>query len=270
MELIINRLRPIFDILSSRFSIGISFFGDICLFSYTVVYWSFRQPFRWGLVLDQLYFIGNRSVFIIVLAGSFTGMVMCYQTYFGFKLISVDSLVGSITAISLAKELAPVLTGLIVTGRAGAAMAAEIGSMKVTEQIDALEVMGINSIQYLASPRVIASVISVPMLSTLFLFVGNLGSWIVGVNVLSIDDVMFFSKLGKFMFVSDIFQGIIKAAVFGFLIAVIGTYCGFNVKQGARGVGIGTNKAVVWGMIFILFSDYLLTTFMVNLFNRVF
>jgi phospholipid/cholesterol/gamma-HCH transport system permease protein len=165
-------------------------FGSFISFVLNALLWLFRPPFRLRLFFEQLYFVGNKSIFIIMLSGSFTGMVMAYQTYFGFKLISVDSLVGPVTALTLAKELAPVLTGLIVAGRAGAAMTAQIGSMKVTEQIDALEVMGINSVQYLAVPRIVAGTISVPMLSALFLFIGNVGSYIVGTKFLSIDEAI--------------------------------------------------------------------------------
>lgn len=229
------------------------------------MFWMFRRPFRFHLLFEQLYFIGNKSITIICLAGLFTGMVFCTQTYFGFKLINVDSLVGSIVAISLAKELAPVLTGLIVAGRAGSAMAAQIGSMKVTEQIDALEVMGINSIQYLAAPRVLASTIALPMLSIVFLFVGNLGGYVIGTTTLMIDEAIYFSKLSEFMVVQDIAQGVIKAFVFGYVIALIGTYFGFQVEKGAVGVGRGTNLAVIWGMVSVLILDYFLTTFLVKI-----
>ena len=189
---------------------------------------------------------------------------MAYQTYFGFKLISVDSLVGPITLLSLAKELAPVFTGLIVAGRAGSAMAAHIGTMKVTEQIDALEVMGISSIQYLVVPRVIASTLVLPMLSGIFLYIGALGSYMIGTQVLLIDEALYFSNVGKFMFIADILQGLLKATVFGFAISLIGTYCGLNVAEGAVGVGRGTNQAVVWGMIAVLILDYFLTSFLVH------
>ncbi|RMG81990.1 MAG: ABC transporter permease, partial [Bacteroidetes bacterium] len=183
--------------------------GALSIFTYQFFFWHLQKPFRFKLFFNQLFFIGNKSLFIVCLSGLFTGMVMAYQTYFGFKLINVDSLVGPIVAISLAKELAPVLTGLIVAGRAGAAMAAEIGTMKVTEQIDALEVMGINGIQYLVVPRVLASFFALPMLSIMFLFVGNIGSYMIGTHVLQIDSAVYFGKLGKFMFVEDIVQGII-------------------------------------------------------------
>lgn len=239
--------------------------GGFSQFFLRFCYWCFKPPFRWKLFFEQMYFIGNKSIFIILLAGSFTGMVMAYQTYFGFKLISVDSLVGTIVSITLAKELAPVLSGLIVAGRAGAAMAAQIGTMKVTEQVDALEVMGISSVQFLAVPRILAGTIALPFLSVIFSFVGNVGSWIIGTKQLMIDETMYFSKLGEFMFVEDIYQGIIKSVVFGFVISLIGTYFGFSVTKGAEGVGKGTNLAVVWGMISVLILDYFLTSILIRI-----
>jgi phospholipid/cholesterol/gamma-HCH transport system permease protein len=244
---------------------SITGFGHILSFCAKFFYWSTKKPYRVRLIFEQLFFIGNKSIMIILLSGMFTGMVLATQTYFGFKLINVDSLVGVIVSLSLAKELAPVLTGLIVAGRAGSAMAAQIGSMKVTEQIDALEVMGINGVQYLAVPRIIAGTVALPMLSVVFLFIGNWGSWLVGTKSLMIDDAMFFSKLGEFMFVADIFQGVIKAFVFGFVISLIGTYFGFQVEKGAVGVGRGTNLAVVWGMISVLILDYFLTIILVKI-----
>ena len=239
--------------------------GRISKFAVRFFYWITRPPYRVRLIFEQLFFIGNKSVFIIVLSGSFTGMVMCYQTYFGFKLINVDTLVGPVVAITLAKELAPVLTGLIVAGRAGAAMAAQIGTMKVTEQVDALEVMGINSLQYLASPRIIAGTLALPMLAIVFMFVGCAGAYVVGTKALLIDEAVFYSKLGEFMYMQDMFQGIIKAFFFGFVVSVIGTYFGFEVTEGAEGVGRGTNQAVVWGMICVLVLDYFLTSFLIRI-----
>lgn len=244
---------------------AISGLGNIIHFALKFFYWVFQRPFRHMLLIEQLFFIGNKSLMIITLSGMFTGMVLATQTYFGFKLINVDSLVGVIVALGLSKELAPVLTGLIVAGRAGSAMAAQIGSMKVTEQIDALEVMGINSIQYLAVPRIIACTLALPMLSIVFLLVGNFGSWLVGTKNLMIDEAMFFSKLSQFMYVADIFQGVIKAFVFGFVISLIGTYFGFQVEKGAVGVGRGTNLAVIWGMISVLILDYFLTLILVHI-----
>ena len=243
---------------------SITSFGSLAIFLYRFIYWFPRRPWRGSLVFEQLYFIGNKSLFIIILSGSFTGMVLAYQTYFGFKLINVDSLVGPVVALSMAKELAPVISGLIVAGRAGGAMAAQIGTMRVTEQIDALEVMGINSFQYLAVPRILAGTLTMPLLTTLFNFVGNMGGWFIGTKELMIDEAVYFSKLSDFMFMSDVYQGLIKSVVFGFTISLVGTYFGFNVKKGAVGVGVGTNLAVVWGMILVLILDYFLTSILVR------
>jgi phospholipid/cholesterol/gamma-HCH transport system permease protein len=139
--------------------------GDFTNFTLKTIFWTFKPPFRLKLLFEQMYFMGNKSVFIIFLTSIFTGAVFAFQIYLGFKAINADSFIGPIVTIALAKELAPVLSGLVVAGRCGAAMAAQIGSMKVTEQIDALEVMGINSYQYLAVPRILGAMISMPLLS---------------------------------------------------------------------------------------------------------
>lgn len=265
MELVKNNFVKYIESIGHLVIKNVEGLGKIFKFIFEIFYWMIKPPYRSKLLFEQLNFIGNHSLFIITLAGSFTGMVMAYQTYFGFKLINVDSLVGTVTALTLAKELAPVLSGLIVAGRAGAAMAAQIGTMKVTEQIDALEVMGINSVQYLAVPRVIACTLSLPLLTIFFQFVGNIGSFFVGTKALSIDEAIYFSKVGDFMYLADIAQGVIKAFVFGFVISVIGTYFGFSVTKGAEGVGRGTNLAVVWGMISVLVLDYFLTSFLIQI-----
>jgi phospholipid/cholesterol/gamma-HCH transport system permease protein len=203
-----------------------------------------------------MVFMGNKSLFIVLLTASFSGMVFAYQIYLGFTAFSVDSFVGPIVAIAICKELAPVFTGLVVAGRCGAAMAAQLGTMKVTEQVDALECMGVNSTQFLAVPRIFGIVFTMPMLCGIFM---------IGVKVLGIDSAMYFSKLSEFMNFSMIFEGLIKSAVFGFLIGIIGTYQGFAVTGGAEGVGKGTNMAVVWGMIMVLISDFFLTAILAKI-----
>lgn len=233
--------------------------GRFTIYVFSTIMWFFRPPLRLNLFFEQMVFMGNKSLFIVLLTSSFSGMVFAYQIYLGFTAFSVDTFVGPIVAIAICKELAPVFTGLVVAGRCGAAMAAQIGTMKVTEQIDALECMGVNSIQYLAVPRIWATMSTMPMLAAIFMLVGNLGSYLIGVGVLGIDEVMYFSKISDFMNVNMIVEGVIKAAVFGYLIAVIGTYQGFAVKGGAEGVGKGTNMAVVWGMIIVLIVDFFLT-----------
>lgn len=239
--------------------------GSFAIFNIKVILWTFRPPYRPKLFFEQMYFVGNKSLLIILLTSVFSGMVFAYQTYLGFQVINGDSLVGPVVAISIAKELAPVFTGIVVAGRCGSAMAAQIGTMKVTEQVDALEVMGINSIQYLAVPRVLASALSVPLLTAIYLFVGNVGSYFMGVKTLGIDETLFFSKVSEFMDFKDVLEGLIKALVFGYLVSMIGTYQGFQVKGGAEGVGRGTNMAVVWGMVTVLILDFFLTSLLVKI-----
>jgi phospholipid/cholesterol/gamma-HCH transport system permease protein len=239
--------------------------GRFSQFMGKVFFWGAQPPFRFKLLMDQMYFIGNKSMFIVGLTSLFSGAVFALQMYLGVSAINMDSIVGPIVAISLAKELAPVFAGLVVAGRCGSAMAAQIGSMKVTEQLDALEVMGINAHQYLAVPRVLGAMLSMPLLCGIFMLIGNFGSWLVGVQVLGIDEVMYFQKLSDFMKLGHVWEGLIKSAAFGFLIGMIGTYHGFEVKGGAEGVGRGTNMAVVWGMVTVLVSDYFISSFLTKI-----
>lgn len=239
--------------------------GAFTNFTIKTIFWTFKPPFRFKLLFDQMFFMGNKSVFIIFLTSGFTGAVFAMQIYLGMKAINADSFIGPIVTIALAKELAPVLSGLVVAGRCGAAMAAQIGSMKVTEQIDALEVMGINSYQYLAVPRILGAMLSMPLLSGIFLLIGYGGSWLIGVKVLQIDEILYTQKISDFMRLGMVAEGLIKATVFGYLIGIIGTYQGFNVEGGAEGVGKGTNMAVVWGMITVLVTDFFLTSFLAKI-----
>mgnify|MGYP001627215180 CR=1 FL=1 len=239
--------------------------GRFTNFTGKVFFWGLKPPVRLKLLMDQMYFIGNKSLFIVGLTSLFSGAVFALQMYLGVQQINLDSLVGPIVAISLAKELAPVFAGLVVAGRCGSAMAAQIGSMKVTEQLDALEVMGINAHQYLAVPRVVGATLSMPLLTAIFMLVGNFGSWLVGVQVLGIDEVLYFLKLSDFMRLGHVAEGLIKSSAFGFLIGLIGTYHGFEVKGGAEGVGRGTNLAVVWGMVTVLVSDYFISSFLTKI-----
>ncbi len=236
--------------------------GEFTNFVMKAMFWVFKPPFRWKLLFDQIYFIGNKSIFIIFLTSSFTGAVFAMQIYLGMKVINADSFIGPIVTIALAKELGPVLSGLVVAGRCGAAMAAQIGTMKVTEQIDALEVMGINSYQYLAVPRILGATISLPLLSAIFLLIGYGGAWLVGTKLLLIDEIIFTMKISDFMDLGMVAEGLIKAGFFGYFVGIIGTYQGFAVQGGAEGVGKGTNMAVVWGMITVLVSDFFLTSFL--------
>ncbi|MBD65744.1 MAG: ABC transporter permease [Halobacteriovoraceae bacterium] len=238
--------------------------GRITIYMFTSFMWFLRPPLRPKLFFNEMVFMGNKSLFIVALTASFSGMVFAFQIYSGFTAFSVDSFVGPIVAIAVTKELAPVFCGLVVAGRCGAAMAAQIGSMKVTEQVDALEVMGVNAIQYLAVPKIFATVVTMPMLAAIYMLIANVGSYVIGTAVLGVDEALYFAKVPEFMKLSMILEGLIKAAVFGYLIAIVGTYQGFAVKGGAEGVGKGTNMAVVWGMILVLVVDFFLTAILMK------
>jgi phospholipid/cholesterol/gamma-HCH transport system permease protein len=207
-------------------------------------------------------FVGVGSLFIVLLTGLFTGAVFALQGASAFRLFNAESLVGSTVALSLAKELSPVLTGLMVTGRAGSGIATELGTMRVTEQIDALETMAVNPVQYLVVPRFLAGVVMVPALSVLFTLVGMCGAYFVGVVLMNIDPGVFLGKTRWLVAPKDITDGLIKATVFGGVLTLVGCYKGFYASGGARGVGIATTQSVVVSSVAILVADYFLTAMM--------
>ncbi|MBU1149436.1 MAG: ABC transporter permease, partial [Proteobacteria bacterium] len=213
-------------------------------------------------IFKQMEFVGVKSIFVVVLTGTFTGMVMALQGYHGFRMFSAESLVGSTVALGMTRELGPVLTSLMVTARAGSAMAAELGTMRVTEQIDALYVMAVNPVKHLIVPRVIAGVLMVPLLTVVADFVGILGGYFVGVHILGINSGVFVKNITRLVELDDIYNGLVKAACFGLILSLIGCYKGFNTRGGAEGVGRATTEAVVLASITILISDYFLTAIM--------
>ena len=221
-----------------------------------------RPPLKLRNIFKQMEFVGVKSIFVVVLTGTFTGMVLALQGYHGFRMFSAESLVGSTVALSMTRELGPVLTSLMVTARAGSAMAAELGTMRVTEQIDALYVMAVNPVKHLIVPRVIAGVLMVPVLTVVSDFVGILGGYFVGVHLLGINSGVFIKNITRLVTLEDIYNGLIKAACFGLILSLIGCYKGFNTSGGAEGVGRATTEAVVLASITILVSDYFLTAIM--------
>jgi len=233
--------------------------GRFSIFVWNSVLWLFRRPLRWRLVTDEMLFIGNESLFIVSLAAFFTGAVFAYQSWLAFVMVGTDSMVGATVSLALVREMAPVMTGLVVTGRAGAAMAAQIGNMRVTEQIDALEVMGISPKQFLVSPKLVAGTISLPLLTAIFGMVGNLGGYVVAVWICGVDPGIYISKLKYYMDPWDFYHGLIKAGFFGFLLTSIGCYQGYRAHNGAQGVGRAVNGAVVDSFIVILILDYFLS-----------
>ena len=211
--------------------------GLFSSFSFGALKVFFKRPYRIKDLITHMEFVGNKSVFIIVLTGAFTGMAVSFQIYLGFKLINATSLVGPTVAMGIARELGPVLSGLIVAARAGGAMAANLGSMRVSEQIDAIEVMGVDPIRYLVAPRIMAALITMPFLTGIFDFVALIGSYFLCIFVLGLDEAVFWDKTTLWLDPHHINEGLIKAAVFGFIFATICTYRGFYTKGGARDVG---------------------------------
>jgi len=236
--------------------------GKIFILFLSVLMWMVRPPLKLRLIFKQMEFVGVKSIFVVVLTGTFTGMVMALQGYYGFRMFNAESLVGSTVALGMTRELGPVLTALMVTARAGSAMAAELGTMRVTEQIDALSVMAVNPVKHLIVPRVIAGVIMLPALTIVSDFMGILGGYFVGVPILNINEGAFVKNITKMVDLNDIYNGLIKAAFFGLILSLVGCYKGFNTTGGAEGVGKATTEAVVLASISILISDYFLTAIM--------
>ena len=241
---------------------GLNQAGGMLLFFVSSISWLFRPPFRWRQLFKQMEFVGVKSINVVILTGVFTGAVFALQSYHGFAMFGAESLVGATVALALTRELGPVLTSLMVTGRAGSAMAAEIGTMRVTEQIDALTVMAVNPLQYLVVPRLLAAIIMLPILTILANYLGIMGAYVVGVKMLGINEGVFIQKIFDYLAMSDITMGLIKSSVFGLLLSLVGCYYGYNTRGGAEGVGRSTTKAVVQASILILAFDYFLTAIM--------
>jgi phospholipid/cholesterol/gamma-HCH transport system permease protein len=201
-------------------------------------------------------FIGVNSLGIIVLTSAFTGAVFTLQSYRAFALFGAEAMVGGTVGVALTRELGPTLTGLLVCGRAGSAIAAEIGSMRVTEQIDALDAMAIDPVNYLVKPRLVAAILTMPMLTAVFDFVGILGSYIVGIYMMNLSEPEFMVRLQDWVDWDDIWSGLFKALVFGFIMGTVSCYKGYYTSGGAKGVGEATTSAVVVASVAILVSNF--------------
>ena len=239
-------------------------FGQMMFFAAEVVAWAFRPPFRLDQLLAQMAFIGAGSAFIVGVTGSFAGMVFGLQMNYAMKQFAAEGYVGGSTAFALTRELSPVFTALMVTGRSGSAIATELGTMRVTEQLDAMESMAVSPIQYLVVPRVLASLVMFPILTMLFNALGYGGAYLMGVYVAKIPEGPFIEHTRQFVGLDDIFHGLGKAVVFGALVAIITTWRGYSARGGARGVGEGTTRAVVASSIAILLADYAATVIFVG------
>jgi phospholipid/cholesterol/gamma-HCH transport system permease protein len=236
-------------------------FGVFILFQLRVFPLLFTTLSRLQLLLKQIELIGIGTIGVVTLTALFTGMVEAIQLYNGFHDFGVESFMGYTIFVSITKELGPVFATLMLISRAVSAMAAELGTMRVTEQIDAIETLGIDSKKYLIVPRIVATTISLPMLVALFDFVAISSAYFISTTVLDVNPISYqdtIMRLGEF---SDIGTGLIKAAVFGFIVSSIGTYIGYHTHGGARGVGLATIHAVVYSAVAIFVANYFLSSF---------
>ena len=231
--------------------------GSLMMLGFEVARWGVRRPYRWQNLFFQLDFVGVGSVFIVLLTGLFTGMVFAHQSSRAFEMFDAESLVGPTVALTLTRELAPVFSALMVTMRAGSAMCTELGTMRVSEQVDALETMAVNPIQYLLVPRVLAGLFMVPLLTLLFDTSGILGSYFVSVTVKGLSAGTFLSRTRQWLDPVDVYEGLIKGAVFGLAVALICCFKGYNASGGAKGVGKATTEAMVSSALSIFILDFI-------------
>ncbi len=234
--------------------------GRSGIFIILAVYYIFRPPYRLGRILSEIEFIGAKSFLLIFVTAIFTGMVLGLQGYYTLNKFGADAMLGAGVALSIVRELGPVLCALMVAGRAGSAITAEIGIMKITDQIPALEMMAIDPIQFIISPKIIAAIISLPILTAFFDLVGIFGGYLVGVNLLGINEGSFFGQMVSLTTFPDVYGGLIKSLFFGALISWIACFVGYTAVATTEGVSKATTNTVVISSITILMSDYVLTS----------
>lgn len=233
--------------------------GKLAIFTGTTLYAIVRPPYYSRQTLRQILEVGYYSLPVIGLTAIFTGAVLALQSYSGFSRFNAESSIATVVVLSITRELGPVLAGLMVAGRVGAAIAAEIGTMRVTEQIDALSTLSTNPFQYLVAPRVIAGVITLPCLVLVADIIGIFGGYMVSIHKLGFVPGSYLHSTFQYLEFRDVFSGLVKAAVFGFIITLMGCYQGYHSRGGAQGVGAATTNAVVTSSILILLSNYLIT-----------
>ena len=220
---------------------------------------SFRPPIYPRLISRQMIEVGYYSLPVVGLTTLFTGMVLALQSYTGFSRFNAESAIANVVVLSITRELAPVLAGLMVAGRIGAAMAAEIGTMRVTEQIDALSTLSTNPFKYLVAPRLIAGLLTLPLCVIVGDIIGVFGGYLVSIHKLGFNPAIYLKSSWDFLQAMDVISGLVKAGVFGFLISLMGCYHGYHSRGGAQGVGAATTSAVVSASVLILGSNYLIT-----------
>ena len=239
---------------------GVMQLGTFVFFLLTAVFYVFVPPFKPRLWIRQIRIIGAESLFLIILIGGFTGMVLGMQMYKTLRRFGSEGALGTVVSLALVRELGPVLAALMIAARAGSAMAAELGSMQSTEQIDALTVMAINPVQYLVSPRLLAGVISFPLLTSVFDVIGIYGGYVVGVGLMGASSGAYFNGIAANMGSHDVMTGLYKALVFGVVVMWVCCYKGYNAERMATGVSRATTEAVVLSSVLILAFDYFITS----------
>jgi phospholipid/cholesterol/gamma-HCH transport system permease protein len=233
--------------------------GRLVVFTLTAILYGVRPPYYPRIFLRQMIDIGYYSLPVVGLTAIFTGMVLALQTYTGFSRFAAESAIPNVVVLSVTRELGPVIAGLMVAGRIGAAIAAEIGTMRVTDQIDALTTLATNPYRYLVAPRLFAGLISMPLLVIVADIIGVFGGFLVSTYKLDFNSAAYVQRSVEFLQTADVVAGLAKAAVFGFIVALMGCYNGFHSRGGAQGVGAATTYAVVSASILILVFDYVLT-----------
>ena len=252
-----------FLVATGRFVLRqLSEMGRMFLFFFSAVFLALRPPVKLNLIIYHVKTIGVDSLSVVVLSGFFTGMVMGFQGYYSLRQFNAESWLGSAAALGLVRELGPVLSAFMVTGRTGSAMAAELGTMRATEQIDALYSMAINPIKYLVSPRIAASLIAMPLLTAIFDVVGIYGAYLIGVGLLGVSSGSYFSGMESSVVFKDVFSGFVKSLSFGLIITWVCCYKGFHAPPMATGVSQATTESVVLSFVLILVWDYFLTSVM--------
>ncbi len=239
--------------------------GSIFIFFMQGLFFVF--PFQFRKFVDQIYFIGVKSIFVIILVGMFTGMVLGLQGYYTLVKFGSEGMLGAAVALSVIRELGPVLSAIMIIGRGGSSMAAEIGIMRITEQIDALYTMDINPVHYLFSPRMSASVISFPLLTAMFDVIAIIGGYLTGVMLLGVNSSIYFSRMKSLVGFDDVMSGLYKSLVFGIIVVTVCCYQGYVVHKrregfGAKGVSLATTSAVVLSCVSVLVVDYVMTSFL--------
>jgi len=254
-----RRLVPLGRILGVPLRSFFGYFGAHSEMLGQAFAWLARPPFRLRLFLDQMQFVGVGSLPIIILVGFFSGAVSAQQAIRALEIFRQERFVGATVGLSLALELAPVFTALMITARAGSGMATELGSMRITEQIDALTTFAVNPIQYLVTPRIVATILMMPVMTMVFNAVGLFGAYLYAVQLSHVDQGAFFEYFRYWTDPSDYFQGAVKAAIFGASVSLAACFQGFYVRGGAKEVGLATTRAVVAGSVSILVLDYFLS-----------